>query len=395
MRRPSLVPSRARLAAVLFFLLAAPHCSGGAGGGSTVLDAGLDQLGPYPVGIRTVAYTDESRPDDEFSQGPRYLTTEIWYPAAESARGAKPAPALDWIPKALKPLVPLLQPHGDHLFAFDTGSVRDAAIASGTFPLIGFSHGHMALRYQSFTLCEHLASHGFVVMAPDHIGNAIFAERADGSIAFFSDAFGETALDRRIADMRFLFTTILAEGTSGSGSFLEGAIDSSRGVGMMGHSFGGSTTVATAAQDSRITAAMPMAAATFADRMPPFTIPSVTWISAEDKTIGLDDNASDHDIFAGSSSPRAFASIRDGGHYTFSDACVLLPGYFLTDGCGQGTRYEDGSTFTFIARLDAYALIDSVATAFFSSQLGGDASMAPLLRGNPSSSQLVYESAGF
>jgi predicted dienelactone hydrolase len=27
------------------------------------------------------------------------------------------------------------------------------------------------VRFQSYFLCEHLASHGFVVVAPDHIGN--------------------------------------------------------------------------------------------------------------------------------------------------------------------------------------------------------------------------------
>src|ERR1044071_804199 len=36
--------------------------------------------GPYPVGVKTIQIPDPLRPG-------RTLTTEIWYPAAESARG--------------------------------------------------------------------------------------------------------------------------------------------------------------------------------------------------------------------------------------------------------------------------------------------------------------------
>lgn len=43
--------------------------------------------------------------------------------------------------------------------------------APGPFPLVVYSHGNGGLRYVSAFLTEHLASHGFIVVAPDHVGN--------------------------------------------------------------------------------------------------------------------------------------------------------------------------------------------------------------------------------
>ncbi len=389
--------STSSLAAALAALaITVSGACGGSGGnhGPDVLSAGLADPGPFPVGMRTLDFTDESRPDT-FSAGPRFLKTEVWYPAAESARDAPHASPLDWIPPQVRPFVPLIRFHGQRIFDFDTGAVRDAALASGRFPLIAFSHGNEGVRFQDFTLCDHLASRGYVVFSPDHIGNAGIAVRADGTLVPFSDEFGDPSLDRRIADMKFLISSFEALAAPGSGSFLSGAIDTSRGVGVSGHSFGGTTTVATAAADSRVTAAMPMAAATISGRMTPFTIPSVAWIAAEDRSIGLDGDAADQALFGISAPPRVFASLRNGGHVSFSDTCLFVPGLFGSDGCGEGTRYEDGTPFTFIAHDDAFALIGATATAFFGWQLGGDESLARLLLNNPSTAELAYQTVGF
>jgi len=48
-----------------------------------------------------------------------------------------------------------------------------ATPAEGPFPLVLFSHGHTGYAENSAFLMEHLASHGFVVVAPDHTGNTI------------------------------------------------------------------------------------------------------------------------------------------------------------------------------------------------------------------------------
>jgi len=53
------------------------------------------------------------------------------------------------------------------------GVQADAAPAEGPFPLVVFSHGHTGYAENSAFLMEHLTSHGFVVVAPDHTGNTI------------------------------------------------------------------------------------------------------------------------------------------------------------------------------------------------------------------------------
>lgn len=106
----------------------------------------LTSPGPYAVGYRqdSVTYDD---PD-----GPRTLRLALWYPSQDE-RGRDVA----------------------YLDAFDAPGVwEDAGPAAGTFPLVVFSHGHRGYAESSGFLMQHLASHGFVVAAPDHTGNTTF-----------------------------------------------------------------------------------------------------------------------------------------------------------------------------------------------------------------------------
>lgn len=50
-------------------------------------------------------------------------------------------------------------------------AIEDASVATGPFPLVVFSHGHQAYAEVSSFFAEHLASHGFLVVAPDHTNN--------------------------------------------------------------------------------------------------------------------------------------------------------------------------------------------------------------------------------
>ena len=50
-------------------------------------------------------------------------------------------------------------------------AVMNAKARSGTFPLVVFSHGYGGERRQSTFFCTHLASHGYVIAAMDHVGN--------------------------------------------------------------------------------------------------------------------------------------------------------------------------------------------------------------------------------
>jgi predicted dienelactone hydrolase len=200
--------------------------------------------GPFPAGVRSLHLTDTSR--DE-----RPVPVEIWYPATESYNGKD-----------------LAEDTRDRFEAFpgfpgaSQDAVRDAAPRVGSYPLVGFSHGWGGHRRQSTFLCTHLASHGFAVAAVDHAGNTVadvvrigLAKRAGRSQTNAATEL-RVAVDIGPEDVSFMLEQIL----SGAAAELASLIDAER-IGMMGHSYGGWTTLTMAARDPRIRAALALAPA--------------------------------------------------------------------------------------------------------------------------------------
>ena len=68
--------------------------------------------------------------------------------------------------------------------------------------------------------------------------------------------------------------------------------------------------------------------------------------ATEDKTIGEDANQEIRNTWDVLPGPRFLGEFPDGGHYSFSFACYLGLGIGNRDGCGQGTRFADGSPLT-------------------------------------------------
>jgi predicted dienelactone hydrolase len=102
--------------------------------------------GPHGVG-----YTEQNVAFNDPSGEPRELRLAVWYPSPDTQGEA---------PKYLG-------------FVDAPGVMIDAAVADGPFPVVVFSHGHMAYAEASGFLMAHLASHGWVVAAPDHTNNTI------------------------------------------------------------------------------------------------------------------------------------------------------------------------------------------------------------------------------
>lgn len=198
------------------------------------------ERGPLPVGVRTHIWHDRSRD--------RALPVEIWYPATEKYAGQ------DLDPEFQDQFMPQLVADGEtHVQLLRQAAVRDADIAAGGHRLILFVHGWAGERREASYLCTHLASHGYVVVAPDIVGHtlhdvegflAAHQPRADAQALIDHSAQGAR---NRQGDIPFLLDTVCHE-------YEVDVTD----VGIVGESFGGWTALCAPAWDRRIAACVPM-----------------------------------------------------------------------------------------------------------------------------------------
>ena len=285
---------------------------------------------PFAVGNTTLFIHDPSRGFDEaagVATGLRILITEVWYPVRRSAIDPSQRRAVhgDYVfgNRAVHELMmtqttffhltpdTVIEGVGqdaidaaiDELFSRPRNSFTDAPIdaEAGPFPVVVMSHGDAGSRYNMETVCEHLAAHGYVVIAPEHTGNSPYsmigqdpALAAGGGtgeellrLAEVVDLLGEhgvygtpnnygqsytplgtdrsspaflqgldAALLQRVADLRATLDELQRINAAG---FFAGALDLER-IGLMGRSFGGATTLAALALEDRFAAGMAVAA---------------------------------------------------------------------------------------------------------------------------------------
>jgi predicted dienelactone hydrolase len=269
------------------------------------------KFGPFPVGVRTVTYEDKRRPKPDGT--PRLLITEVWYPATQDTRG-KPTVSYDIRErfteeqKAALSTVPLLE----------TAAVRDATPAKshGPFPLVVFSHGQGAIRWQSTFYTVLLASHGYVVVSADHEGGTL-----DYAVRNQLQDVG-IGLATRPVDAQYLITAYQRLPATDP---LAGMVDPER-VGVTGHSFGALTALRVAAIDKRVKVIVPQAPPStdlfFIDLgKPDLGIPVMIQAAHGDRTLTWDDNVAPS--WAAMKKPRWLLDLTKGGHFTFSDICAF------------------------------------------------------------------------
>jgi predicted dienelactone hydrolase len=345
-------------------LLVAVLSAAGCGDGSGSAPADFTGDGPFAVGNATIRLHDAARD--------RGLTVEVWYPASVPAGTSVGASVLDFYPAGVERerYAELLAASPDPGPSRRTRSARDAAPArtGAPWPLLVFSHCHECTRFSSFSIAERLASHGFVVAAPDHAGNVLFDAGLGLNVA---------TLQLRAADVRFVATALLslADGAADLPLDLHGAFDATR-VGVFGHSFGGVTTGLVLQDDARFRAGAAIAAPFENPLLPGVEMaridePVLFVVAREDNSITEIGNQFIRANFSAMRAPSWKVEAADAGHWSFSDLCHL--GTLFTPGCGEGVRQTvPGEPFTYLPIDVGREIGASYVTAFFAAELRGD-----------------------
>lgn len=334
------------------------------------------RFGPYPVGVRTVTFEDTGRRKADGT--PRQLVTEIWYPAVQATRG-QPTVSYDILQvfTAVQQAaigvgtIPLLQ----------TAAVRDAqpARAHGKFPLIIFSHGQAAIRWQSTYYTVLLASHGYVVASTDHEGGTLY-DVVRGELQNVA-----VGVETRPVDVTYLLNRLsrLKEEDP-----LYGLLDLDH-IGVTGHSFGALTSLRVAAIDKRVKAIVPQAPVdanlAWLGLPQPVVLGIPVHIQAahDDKTLPWDTNIDPTLLVM--KDPLWLLDIVHGGHFTFSDLCAFdlasIVDQVMLDIPGADVRkvLEDGCGPTSPPASVSQPLINHFGVAFFNAQLKGSAASLELM----------------
>ncbi|MFO0946110.1 MAG: prolyl oligopeptidase family serine peptidase [Planctomycetota bacterium] len=348
------------------------------------------QPGPYPVGVTTMTLVDHSRVDPA-TQGPRTLLTEIWYPATDETKDLPKNQFSDFLLRGTNPALNLALQIGFKANVeelnkrFTNLAVRDARVREGKFPLILFSHGNGGIRQQSTFLCDYLASHGYVVMSPDHTGNAAVTV-VDGKLVTNKPALRAASAEDRPKDLSFLIDC-MTQMNKGSDSRFAGKVDLDR-IGAAGHSFGGYTVGMVINAEPRIKAIVPLSPV-FGKREN-FTTPVLVILGTEDATIGVKGNDNARAFFEESKGPHYLVEILDGGHFTFSDMFQIKPDF--GDGIGKGKRItKPEEPIEYLGMKESYEIINSYSTAFFGKYVKGMTEYDRFLASNEFPQWIAYK----
>jgi dienelactone hydrolase len=319
------------------------------------------QPGAHPVGNLAIVLADPV--------GDRDLTVELWYPASGDASGAGQA-LLDFARDDAQTatLSGWIDAVDDSCVRKTTASADAPALAdiAGPLPTLVFSHCHGCARFSSFSIAEHLASHGFFVAAVDHPGSTLFDPMLP--------PLDTTTLELRRDDVIRVIDELLDPAATALPEGFVGLADAAR-LGVFGHSFGSVTTGKVLQDDPRPIAGVGIAAPMENPLLPGIMManivdPLMLIVAVEDNSITEFGNMAIRQNFTDANSPTWKLEFADTGHFGFSDLAGLSD-YFAA-GCGSGTRQTDGSPFSYADPFTVRSLAAGRITAFFALHLLAD-----------------------
>jgi predicted dienelactone hydrolase len=291
-----------------------------------------DALGPYTVGTY-----DTTAPG---STG-ETLRLQVWYPSTEVGEAA---------------LYEELWP--------GTAYTGVAGACEAPRPVIVFSHGNAGVRWQSAEIVEHIVSHGYVVVAPDHPNNSVF----DHNFTVFDET-----LVRRPVDVADAFDALVALSEDPTDA-TSGCVDPSAGYAVAGHSFGGYTAYAAGGatvnnpdgggaldlSDPRVWAVLTWAPwdafGAITTGTSKIEVPVMCLSGLLDATTPWGQVTALYDALE--VEPRYLGQLPTAGHYSFSPVACATGG--VGDGCGDG--FIDLERVTVLVATSSLAFLESIVT---------------------------------
>ncbi len=222
------------------------------------------EIGQYNIGFQKEILFDANHQLPNGNDRPLEIMT--WYPTTD--RSGAPT------------TYSLLGAKAEGVPNFPNNVFTNASVASGKHPLVVYSHGNTSFSWESYTLAETLASHGYIVTAVNHTLNTEmdigvdFANMFGGSFSCPLEAYGQSpppcvspssdACLFRPTDVSFMIDTFLARNGNANSPF-HGSVREDR-IAVAGWSFGGDIAFAMAAgnpglgipPDNRVKAIIPI-----------------------------------------------------------------------------------------------------------------------------------------
>ena len=318
--------------------------------------------GPHVVGSASLSLIDETRDNSFFDMPdePRELYIQVWYPGEIIEGKSTPRVRTLW-EELHRGDLDRFTVFSKYLSGVETHSYEGIPFspAQPDYPVIIFSHGMGSFAEQSTLLMEHLASHGYVVVATTHPYSSMRVVSSDGRVIYLdldklndvSAPFDAGAADMTaklaqagsaeermnlqleryerasglnalmatwVDDLRFVLDSIATPtGRDPKLQAISDRIDADR-IGLLGMSFGGGAVTELCKSDTRCRAGLNMDGGTFGERQrQPLQVPYL-WLTREHQD-SLDYllSASRSDFYA--------VEVKGATHLDFTDDTVVLP----------------------------------------------------------------------
>ena len=212
--------------------------------------------GKFNIGTETFHWIDSSRMEwftDENINDHREMMVQVWYPSLEKPIN-EPRPYMDFMTIRAAALasagkIPSFFPRHLEMVKTNSYSGLSCLRSNNQLPVVVFSHGITGSRFLHQNLFEYLASHGYVVIAPDHSYDSNLTVFPDGRTANYrSEITGHpdsvnirrNQMITRKLDIDFIINQLILLNNGQIPSRLTGFLNL-ESIALGGHSFGGAT----------------------------------------------------------------------------------------------------------------------------------------------------------